>query len=102
MTTLDCADSSQSTPQRMETLTSLQALSLMNNRFTLSMAQHFARRLQREKPDVDAQVMRAMTLITGRTPEPSEHQQLTDYAQQFGLENLCRLLFNLSEFVYID
>ena len=102
MTTLDCADSSQSTPQRMETLTSLQALALMNNRFTLSMAQHFARRLQREKPDLDAQVMRAMTLITGRTPEPSEHQQLTDYAQQFGLENLCRLLFNLSEFVYID
>ena len=86
----------------METLTSLQALSLMNNRFTLSMAQHFARRLQREKPTLDGQVRRAMTLITGRLPEAAEQRQLTDYAQQFGLDNLCRLLFNLSEFVYID
>ena len=102
MTTLDCADSSQSTPQRMETLTSLQALSLMNNRFTLSMAQHFASRLQREEADLDGQVRRAMTLITGRLPAPFEQRQLTDYAQQFGLDNLCRLLFNLSEFVYID
>ena len=102
MTTLDCADSSQSTPQRMETLTSLQALSLMNNRFTLSMAQHFAERLQREQATLEGQVRRAMTLITGRLPRPVEQQQLTDYAQQFGLDNLCRLLFNLSEFVYID
>ena len=102
MTTLDCADSSQSTPQRMETLTSLQALSLMNNRFTLSMAQHFAQRLQREQATLEGQVQRAATLITGRLPRPTEQQQLTDYAQQFGLDNLCRLLFNLSEFVYID
>jgi hypothetical protein len=86
----------------METLTSLQALSLMNNRFTLSMAQHFASRLQREAADLDGQVRRAITLITGRLPVPSEQRQLTDYAQQFGLDNLCRLLFNLSEFVYID
>ena len=38
MTTLDCADSSQSTPKRDETLTALQALSLLNNKFTLHMA----------------------------------------------------------------
>ncbi len=47
MTTLDCADSSQSTPQRAETLTSLQALSLLNNRFMLSMSAHFADRRRR-------------------------------------------------------
>ena len=45
MTTLDCADSSQSTPRRSETLTSLQALSLLNNRFNLVMAERFAERL---------------------------------------------------------
>ena len=102
MTTLDCADSSQSTPQRMETLTSLQALSLLNNDFTLAMAEHFARRLQREHPDVTSQVTRAVWLISGRTASPVERQQLSRYATQFGLPNLCRLLFNLSEFVYID
>ncbi len=41
MTTLDCADSSQSTPKRNETLTSLQALSLLNNRFNLAMVAAF-------------------------------------------------------------
>jgi len=102
MTTLDCADSSQSTPQRMETLTSLQALSLLNNNFTLAMAEHFARRLQQEHPDVTSQVTRAVWLISGRTATPVERQQLSRYAKQFGLPNLCRLLFNLSEFVYID
>jgi mono/diheme cytochrome c family protein len=102
MTTLDCADSSQSTPQRMETLTSLQALSLLNNDFTLAMAEHFARRLQREHSDVTSQVTRAVWLISGRTASPAERQQLSRYATQFGLPNLCRLLFNLSEFVYID
>ena len=86
----------------METLTSLQALSLMNNRFTLSMAQHFAQRLQREQASLEGQVRQAITLITGRPPRPTEQQQLTAYARQFGLNNLCRLLFNLSEFVYID
>jgi len=102
MTTLDCADSSQSTPQRMETLTSLQALSLLNNNFTLAMAEHFSRRLQREHPDVTSQVTRAVWLISGRMASPAERQQLSRYATQFGLSNLCRLLFNLSEFVYID
>ena len=102
MTTLDCADSSQSTPQRIETLTSLQALSLLNNRFTLTMARHFAGRLQRETDPLDSQVKRAIWLITGRGPTDHEHQQLTRYAARFGLENLCRLLFNLSEFIYLD
>ena len=41
MTTLDCADSSQSTPKRDETLTTLQALSLLNNKFTLEMSNRF-------------------------------------------------------------
>ena len=49
MTNLDCADSSQSTPKRNETLTALQALSLLNNKFTLVMARHFADRLAGEE-----------------------------------------------------
>ncbi|MEO2021643.1 MAG: DUF1553 domain-containing protein [Pirellulaceae bacterium] len=102
MTTLDCADSSQSTPQRMETLTSLQALSLLNNHFTLAMAEHFAGRLEREYADVESQVNRAVWLISSRPASSSERQQLSQYATRFGLPNLCRLLFNLSEFIYID
>ena len=36
MTILDCADSSKSTPLRDETLTSIQALALLNNKFNLA------------------------------------------------------------------
>jgi hypothetical protein len=102
MVTLDCADSSQSTPKREETLTSLQALSLLNNAFTLAMAEHFAGRLESETSDVGRQIDRAMALTTGRTPDPRQRQQLIDYARKHGLPNLCRILFNQSAFVFVD
>ncbi|MBC8354878.1 MAG: PSD1 domain-containing protein [Planctomycetes bacterium] len=102
MTTLDCADSSQSTPLRNETLTSLQALSLLNNKFSLVMAQHFAERIDGEAPTLSKQIDLAMQLVASRSPTTKEHQQLEAYAQTHGLANTCRVLFNLSEFVYLD
>jgi hypothetical protein len=103
MTTLDCADSSQSTPKRNETLTALQALSLLNNNFTLHMADRFAARLKQERPDDPAgQIERGFQLVTGRLPELAESRMLTDFAAKHGLANYCRILFNLSEFTYLD
>ncbi len=102
MTTLDCADSSQSTPLRNETLTSLQALSLLNNKFNLAMSEHFARRLETERADLAGQIDLAMQLIAGRHPSSSEREHLATYATTHGLENTCRVLFNLSEFVFLD
>jgi mono/diheme cytochrome c family protein len=102
MTTLDCADSSQSTPRRNETLTSLQALSLLNNRFNLVMAETFADRLQRESPDLATQVQRALALVAQRPVSVSERDELVSYAESHGLPNLCRFMFNLSEFVFVD
>lgn len=102
MTTLDCADSSQSTPRRIETLTALQALSLLNNRFNLYMSERFAERLEKESDDLAEQVERAMELVTQRSTTQMEKEELTAYAQEHGLANLCRVLFNLSEFVYVE
>ena len=102
MTTLDCADSSQSTPKRNETLTALQALSLLNNKFTLAMAQHFATRLEKQSKDRTAQVRWGHLLVTGRLPAQQEEKLLIEYAEKHGMPNLCRALFNLSEFTYID
>lgn len=102
MTTLDCADSSQSTPRRNETLTALQALSMLNNRFNLVMAERFAERLQQTTDGLNDQVKLAVQLTIQRHPEPEEHQEFVEYARVHGLNNLCRFLFNLSEFVYID
>ncbi len=102
MTTLDCADSSQSTPRRHETLTALQALSLLNNPFNLSMSRHFATRLESESSASEARIDRAFYLLTGRAPTVDENAQLGAYADRHGLPALCRLLFNLSEFVFVD
>ncbi len=102
MTTLDCADSSQSTPNRNETLTSLQALSLMNNKFILAMSREFGERLQRERPRLPQQIERGMQLVTGRSLTERERQQLEGYARTHGLTSCCRVLLNLSEFCYLD
>ncbi|MCR9197808.1 MAG: PSD1 and planctomycete cytochrome C domain-containing protein [Planctomycetaceae bacterium] len=102
MTSLDCADSSQSTPTRTETVTALQALSLMNSRFTVTMADLFAGSIAEKTDDLPQQIELALRLTVQRPPHPQELEQLTAYARQHGLSNLCRLLFNLSEFVYVD
>ncbi|MFK7736197.1 MAG: DUF1553 domain-containing protein [Pirellulaceae bacterium] len=102
MATLDCADSSQSTPRRNETLTSLQALSLLNNTFNLEMARRFATRVGQEAGDLETQVQYAVQLVLQRPPNEMEQAELVAYAQSHGLPNLCRVLFNLSEFVFSD
>ncbi|MEZ6078103.1 MAG: hypothetical protein R3C56_21250 [Pirellulaceae bacterium] len=66
------------------------------------MAQEFARRLKREYESSNAQVARAVELVTQRSVTPGELTEYMDYAHRHGLENLCRLLFNLSEFVFLD
>ena len=102
METLDCADPSQLVAKRNETLTSLQSLALMNNKFMLRMAQHFADRLEREAPDLDSRLRRGFLLTLGRQPTADERQTLTALATQYGLANACRVLFNLNEFIFID
>lgn len=102
MTTLDCADSSQSTPLRNETLTSLQALSLLNSRFNLVMAERFAKQLESHESLAAEQIRHGFRLAVQRDPSPGEYQVLQAYAVKHGLKNVARMLFNLSEFVFID
>jgi hypothetical protein len=102
METLDCADPSQIVERRNETLTALQALSLMNNKFVVRMAEHFAERVRRESPEVQAQIDAACRLAFGREPTRMESETLLDVARRHGLANACRLIFNTNEFVFID
>ena len=63
------------------------------------MAKHFAARLNMVGQNQEAF---AFELATSRTPTPDELRQLREYSAAHGQENLCRLLFNLSEFVFLD
>lgn len=102
MTTLDCADSSQSTPRRTETLTALQALTLLNSRFNLVMAERCAENLQRQSDDLHTQCELAWRIVTQRAPEAAEQSAIMQFARTHGLPNLCRYLFNLNELAYVD
>jgi hypothetical protein len=102
METLDCADPSQAVPKRNETLTALQALSLLNNPFMVRMAEHFAARVEREAPSPADQLPLAFRLAIGREPTAEETAVLADVREKHGLSQVCRLLFNLNEFAFVD
>ena len=102
METLDCADPSQRVDRRDETLTVLQALALLNNRFMTRMAYHFSKRLEAEHETGTGRVVAAFRMATGRSPDSEEVALMEGYAREHGLANLCRGIFNLNEFIFVD
>ncbi len=102
MTTLDCADPSQRVDKRNESLSSLQALTLLNNGFMVTMEQYFAKSIEAEGGELSTQVEKAFLKALGRPATPAELQALTGYAKTHGLSNCCRLLLNLNEFAFVD
>jgi len=102
MTSLDCADPSMRVAKRNESLSALQALALLNNGFMVTQAEHFAERVEREATDPEAQVERACRLAFGHAPDGAGRARLVAFAKANGLPNLCRVLLNLNEFLFID
>jgi hypothetical protein len=103
MTVLDCADPSMRVDRRNESISPLQALALMNNGLTVTMAKHFAARVKKELASgLEGQVRRAFALALSREPSDDELAPLVDYARREGLENTCRILMNLNEFTFVD
>ena len=66
------------------------------------MSQKLAVRLEAESKTLSAQVNQALRLAVGRTPTEVEQQAMEAYAKEHGLANLCRVLLNMSEFVFVD
>ena len=102
MTTLDCADPSMQVGRRNESLSPLQALAMMNNSLMLTMSKHFAAKIEKQEGDLSVRVRAAYYEAVGRAPSAEDAKVLTRYAQEHGLANLCRVLFNLNEFTFVD
>jgi hypothetical protein len=102
MESLGCADPSQSVPKREPALTSIQALTLMNNRFMVRMSEHFAERIAERARDPSQHVEWAFRLALGRSPTVAEADSLKQFADRFGLPYACRVVLNLNEFVFVD
>ncbi len=99
---LDAADPSQLTAVRNESTTPLQALELLNNPFVVRQCEPLGERLRQASPKIDEQVRLAVLLAFGRPPSTEEQDVLTRYAARHGLANLCRLIVNSNEFLFVN
>jgi hypothetical protein len=98
----DCPDGGQSAARRSDSTTPLQALNLLNSRFSLEAAEALAARSVREAgEDVDRQVERAWQLALGRRPTAEELADSVPVVREHGLAPLCRALFNSNEFLFL-
>ncbi len=106
--TFDAIVCDESRPRRAASVTPLQALAMYNGDFVNEEAGHFADRLVREAgPELVDQVQRAFELALARPATDDEQQKLVAYVESredraAGLRGLCRILYNTSEFIYID
>jgi hypothetical protein len=99
---LDCPSGDQITPARINSVTVQQALALWNSDFVLRNAEHLAARLSREAEVIEEQAGLGVRLTFGREATETERLQLGAYARKHGLANMCRLLLNANEFVFVD
>lgn len=103
---LDAPVFSSPNEQRAVSTTPLQALLLLNGKLVNEEAEHFARRVEAAAgSDRATQVRVAYQGALTRLPTPEELDdalKFLDEADGSGLAGLCRVLFNLNEFVYVD
>jgi hypothetical protein len=107
---LDVCDTTRTSAKRNVTSVAPQALTLLNGEFTNRQARHFAERLVREVgTDPEKQVERAYVLALGRQPTTNESEALQRFLlreaesnRDGALAQMCRVIFNLNEFVYAD
>ena len=119
-------DTTKSSAKRAVTSVAPQALTLFNGRFVNEQAAHFARQLEKEAGgDPSRQIERAYRLALSRAPTAAETDAMVEFlateaerarressgtsqpvdgpsTKRRALEQLCRVILNLNEFVYPD
>ncbi|MDQ6705882.1 MAG: DUF1553 domain-containing protein, partial [Acidobacteriota bacterium] len=96
LSTFDQPDTSVSCGRRDNTTVAPQALTMMNGDFMVQQARYFAERLKKRLGGNT--VRNAWQIALGRAPSEAEAAR----ASQANLEQLCLILLNTNEFLYID
>ena len=99
---MDCPDHSQLTPVRSTSVTALQALAMLNDRFIVRQCEHLAGRAAGMSPEPTEQINAVYQLALNRTATPREVELLSDYGHKHGLANVCRLVLNSNEFMFVN
>lgn len=93
----DLPDIAFAAPKRANTTSPLQALTLLNNRFTLDMAKALAARLDGPDP-----VGQAYSFALQREPTPTERSAAEKLIAQYGKPAFCRALLNSNALIFIE
>jgi hypothetical protein len=99
----DAPDTATSCARRESSTVAPQALAMMNSEFTAAQAEQFASRIRKQAgEDPATSVDLGWRLAFGRPPTEEERQTAIDYLTRNSLPRLCLLIFNMSEFIYVD
>jgi hypothetical protein len=98
----DLPDSNLSCPRRERSTTAPQSLALLNADEAMTAAKALAGRLTKESASETERIDRAYRLTLGRSPSSAERDRAAAFLKESPLSELCRALFNLNEFVYLD
>jgi hypothetical protein len=98
----DLPDSNLSCPKRERSTTAPQALALLNAEDVVAAAKALAMRVTQEKQDSADRIVLAYRLVLGRQPSDEEMRLARQFLETSPLTELCRALFNVNEFVYLD
>lgn len=109
----DAPDSNLSCPERGQSTTAPQSLTLLNSEEVMDAARATAARLTREATAERDRIDRAFRLVLGREPSGKELRMSREFlqaaegrtgaaAESERWVELCRALFNLNAFVYVD
>lgn len=98
----DLPDSNLSCPKRERSTTAPQALALLNAADVVEAADALANRVANSESTQREQLALAYRLTLGRRPTAEEAEIAGKFLERSPLKELCRALFNLNEFVYVD
>jgi hypothetical protein len=100
----DAPDSNLSCAERGRSTTAPQSLTLLNSEEVMLAAKATAARVSKEVKTPEQQIELAYRLALGRGPSEKERTLTQGFLKgsQAGMEELCRALFNLNSFVYVD
>ena len=101
METFDLPENSVSCGRRTNSIVAPQAFSLLNSPLAVEASRAFAKRVETEKGPAD-QIRRAFQLGLQREPDSQELAACERLLKERGLVELCRVVLNLNEFIYVD
>jgi hypothetical protein len=98
----DAPDSNLSCPERGHSTTAPQSLTLLNSDEVVEASAATAEQIQRKASAAAGQASLAYQMILGRKPDERELSLAAAFLKSAPLAELCRALFNLNAFVYVN